>query len=129
VSRAKTKDVTRSSRFTNATTFTGVYQRLTTHLQEEDGQQFQCIIGSRVTLIPGDDDPFYLEAHDNDTCKAMKARIARDWQYLWAISGAAFYVATEIDVEPPLYGPLAWSEGRVLVYGLEYGAPGTVKKC
>jgi len=80
-------------------------------------------MGSRVTLIPRGEDPFYLEAQDNDTYQAMKARIARGWQYLWAIPGAAFYFETEIDVEPRLDGPLTWSEGRVIVYGLEYGAP------
>jgi len=99
-----------------------LYERLATHLQE-DGLQFQRIIGSRVTLIPGGDDPFYLEAQDNDTYQAMKARIAGDWHYLWAVPGAAFYVETEIDVEPCLYGPLTRSEGRVHVYRLEYGAP------
>ncbi|KAK3078984.1 hypothetical protein LTS18_006051 [Coniosporium uncinatum] len=99
------------------------YQRLATHLRAEDGLHFQRIMGSRVTLIPGADDPFYLEAQDNDTYQAMKARIARDWQYLWAIPGAAFYVETEIDVEPCLSCRLTRSEGRVHVYGLEYGAP------
>ncbi|KAK3076631.1 hypothetical protein LTS18_012487 [Coniosporium uncinatum] len=99
------------------------YQRLATHLREEDGQQFQWIIGSRVTLIPGADDPFYLKVQDDDTYQAMKARIARDWQYLWAMPGTASYVETEIDVEPRLDGPLTWSEGRVIVYRLEYDAP------
>jgi len=80
-------------------------------------------MGSRVTLIPGGNDPFYLESQDDDNYQAMKARIARDWQYLWATPGAAFYVETEIDLEPCLHGPLTRSEGRVLVYGLEYGIP------
>ncbi|KAK3081358.1 hypothetical protein LTS18_007528 [Coniosporium uncinatum] len=89
-----------------------------------DSLQFQRVIGSRITLIPGADDPFYLEAQDDDAYQAMKARIARDWQYLWATPGATFYVETEFDIEPRLDGPLTTSEGRVLVYGLEYGAPG-----